>query len=525
MDETIKSNMYSGIQLQTQEKSRIKDLPPKSSVFETIIMQAEQSKSRHLLYLWGIVAAYFSLNALAQFVVSRTADLDQAEQLILSQTFQFGYSAQMPLYTYIVQIIFSFTGPGLAPLLGLKAALLSLLMGLFIALGVQFNFTIRQQLIAVLGVVFIPQLIWESQRDLTHSVLATTIAAATLLQIIRTQRGPTTINYIVLGLSIGLGLISKYNYVIFLTALVLAVLSTPRFRLLLTNRRALAALLVVFIVTAPYIVWVISNYEIAVSDAHKLHANKGNLFAGFAHAALSALAFLTPLWILSTILISTPLKSKKLGTTETESGMFMLNLFISTIVVVVIFLMLTGAQQVKDRWYQPLLFYVPLIVAMFVKPTQAKLNWYLGLGVVFAVLVSIALPARTILAESFYMFGCPNVPYPSLMASISDSTWEPEFIFAETNLLAGNSRPFYPNAKIHVPAYSINLGPISGIGVVVCETPYCSNEKFKDWLRRNYAIDADLLKFNKIERPYYYAPSQNKSIYWSRVQLPPSVNP
>jgi 4-amino-4-deoxy-L-arabinose transferase-like glycosyltransferase len=488
-------------------------------------MQAEQSKSRYLLYLWGIVFVYFSFNALAQFVVSGTAEFDQAEQLILSQTFQLGYSAQQPLYTYIVRIIFSFTGPGLAPLLGLKAVLLSSLIGLFIALGVQFNFTIRQHLIAVVGVVFIPQLIWESQRDLTHSVLATTIAAATLLQIIRTQRRPTTINYVVLGLSVGLGLISKYNYALFLTALSLAVLSTPRFRSLLTDRRALAALLVVLIVSAPHIIWVISNYEIAASSAEKLHANRGNLFSGFAHAAFSALAFLTPLWVLSIFLISSPFKSKNLETAGPESGKFMLNLFIATIIVVMIFLTVTGTQQVKDRWYQPLLFYVPLIVALFVTPTQARLKWYLGLGVVVAVLISIALPARTVLAERFNILGRLNIPYPSLLASMSDSTWEPAFIIAETTMLAGNSRPFYPNAKIHVPAYSLNLGPVSGIGIVVCETPYCRNNKFKLWLKHNYAIHAKLLKFNKIERPYYYAPSQNKSIYWSRVQMSPSVNP
>jgi Sec-independent protein secretion pathway component TatC len=57
------------------------------------------SRSSHLLSLWGIVFVYFLFNALTQFCVSKTAELDQAEQLILSQTFQLGYGAQPPLYT------------------------------------------------------------------------------------------------------------------------------------------------------------------------------------------------------------------------------------------------------------------------------------------------------------------------------------------------------------------------------------------------------------------------------------------
>ena len=43
-----------------------------------------QANSKSLLYLWTMVAAYFCLNALTQHAVSGTADLDQAEQLILS---------------------------------------------------------------------------------------------------------------------------------------------------------------------------------------------------------------------------------------------------------------------------------------------------------------------------------------------------------------------------------------------------------------------------------------------------------
>jgi hypothetical protein len=49
-------------------------------------------------------------------LVSGTADLDQAEQLILSQAFQPGYNAQPPLYTYLAGLVFSLAGHGLGPL-------------------------------------------------------------------------------------------------------------------------------------------------------------------------------------------------------------------------------------------------------------------------------------------------------------------------------------------------------------------------------------------------------------------------
>ena len=482
--------------------------------------RVEQNKSSHLLYLWAFALAYFSLNALIQFGVSKTADLDQAEQLILSQTFQFGYSAQPPLYTYLASVLFSLTGPGLAPLLGLKVLLLSTLIGLLMALGVQFNFTTRQHLVAVAGVVFLPNLIWAAQKDLTHSVLATTVAAATLLQVVRTQRSPMTVNYVFLGLLVGLGLISKYNFVLFLSALILAVLSVPRYRLLLTNWRILVSLFVLCIVSVPHAVWALGHYDIAASSAHKLHAGTGSHFAGFADAAYSAVSFLTPLWFFSIILISTTSKGRSLEVARTEDGKLLINLLVATMFVVLMFVMLTGAQQIRVRWYQPLLFHVPLLVALIAMPSKARPGyWYLGLGAVFAILISIALPARTMLAEKFNESSRPNMPYPAIIKSISEAAGEPAFILAETNLLGGNARAVFRKAKIRVPTYAIESDSITGHGIVLCETRNCESERGRDWLKRVYAIDTGALVFDKIERPYFYAPSKNMTVYWARVTI------
>jgi len=483
--------------------------------------EAERIKPEHLLYLWGAVFVYFCMNAIALSGVSEAAGRDQAEQLILSQSFLPGYSAQPPLYTYIARTVFFLTGPGPAPLLALKAVLLSLLVGSLIATGEQFRFTFHQQLVAVAGVAFIPQFIWESQRDLTHSVLATTIAAATLLQLARTRRGPTTSNYVALGALIGLGLISKYNYALFVTALALAVFATPRYRVLLANRRVVATLVAAAAVAAPHLFWLASNFEIAASSVHKLHISDGDLASGLAGAAVSALAFIAPLLIFSTILVTRPVRRGIPENTEPGDRRLLLNLLLVTLVIVALFVVTSGAQRVADRWYQPLLFYAPLLVAMSVTPTTARLNWYLGLGLGLALLVSLGLLGRITLAERLGKYSPQNMPYPELMESIAGMVRKPAFILAEKNLLGGNARPVFPDAIVQVPGYKISFGTVAGDGLVVCETPDCDNGKFREWLAGNYAIDVRRLKFDRIEMPYRYAPSQLASIYFSRVSLSP----
>jgi len=468
--------------------------------------------------MWATVTAYFCLNALTQLGVSGTADLDQAEQLILSQTFQAGYNAQPPLYTYLARLVFFLTGHGLAPLAGLKSVLLSVFVGAMIAVGARFGFTWRQHLIAIAGIIFVPQFIWESQRDLTHSVLATALAACTLSQVVRIQRRPVLGNYLALGVLAGLGLLSKYNYAIFLLALVAAMATVPRYRTVLGNARFLATVCVMVAVAAPHALWLADNYALASSGIERPHGNQGNVFTGLGVAASAGLAVLAPLWLFSLIL-GFDFRRRGEDKSDAADGRLLLNLLGLVAVCVVLFVVLTGAQQVKDRWYQPLLFFVPLLVAFHARPTGKGSRVFLALAGLVAVLVAFALPARTLLGERLDKFSRPNMPYPGLIRSLASGTEAPHFILAETKLLGGNARLAFRDAAVHVPTFGVILGGIAGQGLVICETSHCNSEKFRAWLLEEHAIDARLLEFHAAGMPFNYAPSKKMTLYWAEVRV------
>jgi len=483
-----------------------------------------QANSKSLLYLWAMVAAYFCLNALTQHAVSGTADLDQAEQLILSQAFQPGYNAQPPLYTYLAGLAFSLAGHGLAPLASLKPVLLSVFVGAMIAAGARFGFTWRQQLIAIAGIVFVPQFIWESQRDLTHSVLATALAACTLLQVVRTRMRPVLGNYLALGVLAGLGLLSKYNYAIFLLALVAAMATVPRYRAVLGNARFLATVCVMVAVAAPHALWLADNYALASSGIERPHGVQGNVFSSLGVAATAALAFLTPLWLFSLIL-GFDFRHRGGDKSDAADGRLLLNLLGLVAVCVVLFVALTDAQQVKDRWYQPLLFFVPLLVAYHSRPSPRGFRIFISLAALFAVLVAFALPARTLLAERLDKYSRPNMPYPGLIRSIASGTEEPRFVLAETKLLGGNARLAFRDAGVLAPTFNVKVGGIAGKGLVICETRHCDSERFRVWLWRDHAIDGRSLEFKAADMPFNYAPAKKMTIYWAEVSVPGPARP
>jgi len=466
---------------------------------------------RHSLLLWGLVCLYFATNATLQWLVSPTADLDQAEQLLLAQDWALGYAAQPPLYTYLALTLFELTGPDLAALVALKVVLLSLLAGALIWSARALALPLPLQLVTVAGMVFVPQLIWESQRDLTHSVLATTLAAGTLLMLLRTERDPRLGNYLLLGLLAGLGLISKYNYAIFLVCLGAAALLVPEYRRVLGDRRILLACTLLVVVAAPHFHWMLNHLEIATSAAHKLRSGSGNLASGLLRAATAALAFLSPLWLFALLLLG----DREKPPARTAGRRLLLMLLGVTGAGVALFVVVTGAQQIKDRWYQPLLFYAPLLVAVLARPRQPRLRIYLGSAVAFAVLVTLALNLRTLLGDRFDKYSRPHLPYPALLSSLAAGTGHPAVIFAESKLLGGNARPWFPESRILVPGYPQSVLPQTGSYLILCETRHCDDDDFNLVLAREYGIDLGALQFREVTAPYYYAPSQILRLRWA----------
>ena len=66
---------------------------------------------------------------------------------------------------------------------------------------------------------------------------------------------PNLRRYLLFGLAMGVGALAKYNYLLFLSALLAAVLIDKTLRPVILDRRMLAGGAVSIAVTAPHFVW------------------------------------------------------------------------------------------------------------------------------------------------------------------------------------------------------------------------------------------------------------------------------
>jgi 4-amino-4-deoxy-L-arabinose transferase-like glycosyltransferase len=127
---------------------------------------------------------------------------------------------------------------------------------------------------AALALFFAPQLAWESQRDLSHTVLASALAAATLFCLFHLLARPRILKYVLFGLCCGLGFLSKYNFSLWILGLLIAACSMREFRPVLRNPRILVSVLVCVLIVLPNALWIANHPDKAFRTMTKLALNE-----------------------------------------------------------------------------------------------------------------------------------------------------------------------------------------------------------------------------------------------------------
>src|SRR3546814_11930587 len=83
-------------------------------------------------------------------------------------------------------------------------------------------------MLAPLGLITVPQIGFEAQRDLTHTVAVIFAACFFLYSVVRTVEKPTAFAYLLTGVAVGIGLTAKHNFALLPAAALYALLLYPQ---------------------------------------------------------------------------------------------------------------------------------------------------------------------------------------------------------------------------------------------------------------------------------------------------------
>ncbi len=300
----------------------------------------------------ALFCGYFLLQLLVRLNVGPALELDEAEALFHARTLALGYSAQPPLYFWLQWGFFQIFGEGLLALALLKAVLLSgIMVGVFSLL----KQAVTEHLagVSTLSLSLLPQISWEAQRALTHSVLVLAMAVLLLLSFWAVLTKSRWRDYLGLGLVVGFGCLSKYNFGILPLGLLAAALASG-FRL--QPLRLLAAIGLALAIISPAAVWIVAHPEVAGASVYKLGLGRMGPVTARLTGAGAFIGALLAFWALAIVVLGifALRRDPSHSMTLPPLARFIALGALAALALLAVGLLVAGGTAVKDRWLLPL---------------------------------------------------------------------------------------------------------------------------------------------------------------------------
>jgi 4-amino-4-deoxy-L-arabinose transferase-like glycosyltransferase len=411
---------------------------------------------RGVLAVWGIVLTI--LFVMRAFFFTGT-DADDGEQLIYMQSWALGYGARNPpVFTWLIIMVQPIFGVTVAAVVFVKFALLACCFYLLYRSGVIVLEDRSLAALAALSPIALYYVSWDATFHYTHSIILALAICLTFHQLLLLDQRRDLRSYILFGLGLAFGLLSKYNYLLFLGALLIAVLAERDMRRVVLDCRMLLATAVALLLAAPHYYW-LWQQRIWLSAIAKDRFNPGVPTAGLLNLAgvletfSAALNFLLPLALLYLLFFP-----RAWGPAAHKNGpgaryrrvldILLIGILALTLVGVVAF----GAVRVRNH-YMFLLILFPLLALARARAAGVglrALNLFGTSLLIFAVVVPAGVvikyaidPLRS--GKAYY-----HVPYATFADGIRAAGFSEGTIVGDWfgYPLAGNFRPYFPNARI-----------------------------------------------------------------------------
>jgi lipopolysaccharide core galacturonosyltransferase RgtB len=419
---------------------------------------------------FALLLLYLGLHLIFRTLVSETAGIDEAHQLVLGQKFQRGYGPHAPLYTWLMILFLHVFGWSESSLTLLRELLLFSTYTLTYFNARELTRSHACGILAAIALQFHPSIFWESQRELTNSIVASTMVLATLLSFLRI-RPDRWGAWIAFGLFGGLTILSKYNAGIFYGAMLIAVLTIPNLRRQMLNWRLAVAILVSLAVVAPNAYWAYAHRDLTLSLTYKFGIHESmpwfqSVRTGLVNWFVAVAAHVAPVVAIFAAILWRPIFPERCLKLHSEKERFLWHtlLIVFGIGIIVVLFKVT---EFKDRWLQPLFIATPILVVVAVRNglNRARLKTLSLLALAIACIVVILAPGRLFLTERRGQIAMwiriekedkphrdiLNAPFRKIAADLKSPAENADFILSGTYWVGGNLRLWFSDKHIFSP--------------------------------------------------------------------------
>ena len=400
---------------------------------------------------------YFAVLLVLRTLISETAGIDEADQLVVGQKLSWGYGPHAPLYTWLMFFFLRVFGSSEFSLTLLRECLL---FGVYALTYLNARTLTRSHAAGILAAValqFHPSIVWESQRELTHSIVASLMILCTLYSFLN-LRPDRWLAWVGLGLFGGLSILSKYNAALFYLAVLIAALSLPTSCSLILSRRMAVSLALTILIILPNLVWALNHRDLVLSLVYKFGIHESMpwpkaVAKGFTNWLIALLAHLAPLVLVLCAIFWKPIFLERRVSFHSDHERILGRAFFILFVLVVLTVLIGKVTQFKDRWLQPIFICSPIFLIALLRDCldRVRLKFALTLGLIISVGMSVSASGRLFFTEKRGRRDVLNAPFRKFAADLKPSVENAEFILAGDYWLAGNLRLWFPEKRVFSP--------------------------------------------------------------------------
>lgn len=416
----------------------------------------------------AILAAYIGLHFALRLILSPTVGVDDVAEAIFAQSLQWTYyPRQPPLYTWLLWATFQVFGVSVAAVAFLKYALAAAGYLFFWLSACRIFPDRRLSLLAALSLSLIYAIGYGIHVGFTNTVLLIAACGATLYALLRVVQDGHLADYLALGLSLGVGFLSKWGYPAFAAPLLVAATLQQASRRRLADIRILAALAVAVALVGPYLTFGFQGAAVAHvfngTMREGTHAvSLAGIGDGLSSLFVAIVMFLAPLWMLAVVVFPRILGARARAASSFDARRFFEHFFLLAGAAAILGVFLLGITHFKSRWMHPLLILFPLYLACLVEDagfSARQLRIWLVLAATAAAAVVGARLAQDLAGPPWCGKCRLFKPYPELADAIRSRGFSSGTIVAGDEHIAGNFRVAFPDARVATSVYAFYVPP------------------------------------------------------------------
>lgn len=414
-----------------------------------------------LLSGWGVLVfwvVYCAAHALFRLNVSRTLSLDDSRSNELAQELALGYQNQQPpLYEWLLWISQQFLGTGIESTLLVRYALIA---GIGIACYGAVRAALKDERWAAVASISLAASYpvgWTFHEWATQTILLCIACFATMHAAINWIEKPSPRSAFWLGAAIGLGLLSKFSYLLTIGGLLIASLSMQETRKALCDRRLLLTAAIALLMISPYVFWLAHvNIDLAAAVAKKMipvqEQYPVRVLKGLGRLIISIPLFLLP-WLAFIALLAP--KAFGFGKASAPAGRIerlTLRTMIAAAILAALGIIAIGATNIAERYMHAIVMIAPIYVFARIQrfdPERLSMRPIAILAVAVAsIVISIRVIAETDTFTSQRASRLWQVPFAPLAEKLKERGIDHGTVVTPGVREAGNLRAFLPHLRV-----------------------------------------------------------------------------